>query len=71
MHSRLWTARNVATAGWYGVLRLFGPTPPTDLRCIVGSTVHPWLWCPRIATRDGGGGWSLVCSRHAPEEGQP
>ncbi len=57
---KLWTLRNIVTAIHYSYRR----AAHSDLRCIMGSPVHPLLHCPRLAcVRTVHGLW---CKKHAP-----
>lgn len=55
---RMFVVRNLPTFTGYALRRLVVRPAPTDRRCIVGSVVHPGLWCPRRADT------ALVCRRH-------
>ena len=56
--SGLWTVKNVLSAVGYAIR----PKPPLAQRCVMGSPVHPRLWCPRRSLGDG-----LWCRVHLVE----
>ena len=55
MKRTLWTPANIMTAVGYRFMR----KAPTAYRCIGGSVVHPWLWCPRRVER-----LEMLCRKH-------
>lgn len=60
----VWPARAALWGVWMlGYRLLVGPPAPVGDRCVMGSVVHPWAWCPRAAVPG-----SLWCVRHHPED---
>jgi hypothetical protein len=55
----MWNITSIAVAVWYRIWRLFNVPAKTYERCIVGSKVHPWLWCPRRSMHG-----TFVCRNH-------
>lgn len=61
--ARALTWRGKVSVLYYAVRRLFVSPAPTEDRCVMGSPIGPWVWCPRRA--DG-----LWCRRHQPDPAQ-
>ena len=55
----MWTITAVVVAVRYWIRSLFLRPAPEWQRCIVGSRLHPLLWCPRRSMRG-----TFVCRNH-------
>ena len=56
---------SVLTHGiFYGLRRLVSAPATDGERCVMGSPVHPWMWCPRVSEAN-----ELWCEVHRQDEG--